>query len=133
MAKVRDVFPEPPKISLNTEWMKRVTLGDIWANYDEETDSMTIYVTGKPVSGVNVYLQDDVYAIVETRDNNKVVGLYFESWEDYVPKIDIVDRAWSEIRDEAIQGKDVLLALRLLALELVMSIGTKHTPALQFA
>lgn len=133
MAKVRDVFPEAPKISLKAEWMKSVTLGDIWANYDEDTDSMIIYVTGKPVPGVNVYLRDDVYAIADTKDNNKVVGLYFESWEDYVPKLDIVNRSWSEIREAALRGKDVTLALRILALDLVMSVGTKDTLALQLA
>jgi hypothetical protein len=133
MAKVRDIFPETPKIRLNTEAMKNVTLSDIWANYDSDTDSLVIYVTGKPAPGVNVYLQDDVYAIADTRDNNKVIGLYFESWENYVPKFPIVNRSWSELRGAAISGKDITLAIRVLALELVMSVGTKDFPALEMA
>lgn len=137
MAKVKDVYPDVARISLNTEWIKSVTLADIWANYDEETDSMIIYVTGKPVAGVNVYLQDDVYAIVDTRDDkkdgNKVVGFYFESWENYVPKFALVHRSWSEIRGAALRGNDTTLALRVLALELVMSVGMTNSTALHFA
>jgi hypothetical protein len=115
MAKVKDIFPDTPAIPLDTELVNKATLADIWARYDEETDSMTIYVTGKPVPGVNVYLKDDVYAIVDTRNQNKVVGLYFEAWEDHVPQFEIVNRSWREIR----KGEEWVPALRMLALVLL--------------
>ena len=133
MAKVKDVYPSPPIVPLNARSLRNATLSDIWANYDDDTDSMIIYVTGKPVPGVNIYLGDDVYAIADTRDSNNVVGLYFESWENYVPKLDIVNRSWNEIKDAALNGIDVTLAIRVLALDLIMSLGTENTPALQLA
>ena len=133
MAKVKDVYPSPPIVPLNARSLRNATLSDIWANYDDDTDSMIIYVTGKPVPGVNIYLGDDVYAIADPRDSNNVVGLYFESWENYVPKLDIVNRSWNEIKDAALNGIDVTLAIRVLALDLIMSLGTENTPALQLA
>ncbi len=133
MAKVRDVFADAPIPKLNTEWAKGATLSNIWARYDEETDSMTIYVTGKPVPGVNVYLEDGMYAIVDLHDENKMVGLYFEAWEEYVPKQEFVNRSWKEVREAAMRGTDVSLSTRLLALSMVMKIGTENTPALRLA
>ena len=137
MVKVRDVYPSTPHMPLDTTSLRSVTLRDVWARYDGETDSMIVYSTGKPVAGVNVYLGDDVYAIVDTRvdtrGKNKVVGLYFESWQNYVPKVDIVNRSWREIQEAARHGKDVTLAVRVLALDLLMSIGTEDIQALQLA
>lgn len=133
MAKVKDVFPDVPILGFNTEWAKGATLADIWAQYDEETDSMLIYVTGKPVPGVNVYLTDGIYAIVDVHDGNKLVGLYFEAWEEYVPKQEFVQRSWKEVRETAMSNTDGSLSLRLLALSMIMMIGTENTPARQLA
>jgi hypothetical protein len=123
MAKVKDVFPYTPTVHIDTEWAKHRTLADMWAKYDEETDSMLIYVTGKPVPGVNVYLGNDIYAIVDSHDGNKMIGLYLEGWEEFSTKLDLVNRSWHEIREQAAQGADETLALRLLALVLVMTLG----------
>jgi hypothetical protein len=133
MAKVRDVFPDSSPIRPNAEWIKGTHLSDMWAKYDEETDSMLIYVTGQPVPGVNVYLKDDIYAIVDLRDQNKMVGLYFEAWEEFAKKLDIVNRSWGEIRENLLEGTDTSLTLRFLALVLVTMMGKENSPALEFA
>lgn len=133
MAKVKDVFPPSSPVTLNTDWIKSAVLSDIWARYDEETDSMLVYVTGEPVPGVNIYLQDDIYGIVDLYDENKMVGLYFEAWEEFAKKLDIVSRSWGEIRETLSHGTDASLTLRFLALLLVTMIGKENNPALEFA
>lgn len=133
MAKVRDVFPDSSPVDFDTKWIKNTHLSDMWAKYDEETDSMLIYVTGQPVPGVNVDLGDDIYAIVDLRDQNKMVGLYFEAWEEFAKKLDIVSRSWAEIRESLAGNEDASLTLRLLALFLVTMMGKENSPKLEFS
>ena len=77
---VAQVFGAQPRMQMSepARWRKPTKMS--WANYDADTDSMIMYLTGRPVRGVQVYLRDDIYAIVDP-DTHNVVGMYVDAWE----------------------------------------------------
>lgn len=71
---------------------------NIWANYDADTDSLILYLTGKPVRGIHVWLGDGVNVIVAP-DTHQVVGLYIEAWErQFVPEHVEIQQVWPDIK-----------------------------------
>lgn len=92
---------------------------DLWANYDGETDSLTIFLSGKPVPGMHVYVNDDVYVIVD-RDS-QVVGYFVEAWERrFLPAHDELRTLWDEVRPSIPAEVGWSVLLRMLALWLVV-------------
>jgi hypothetical protein len=51
---------------------------NIWMNYDQERDSLTMYFTGQPVDGLNVHIGDDHHVIVDPH-SRRVVGFFLEN------------------------------------------------------
>ncbi len=97
METIAQMFGSYPRMHATEpeRWLKP---SNVWANYDAETDSMIMYLTGKPVRGVHVYLHDDVYAIVDP-DTQHVVGMYVEAWErSFVPTHPDIQEMWRETK-----------------------------------
>ncbi|MCC6456141.1 MAG: hypothetical protein IT328_14400 [Caldilineaceae bacterium] len=72
---VSEVFGDTPAMEFDWKTLESPDSSKIWANYDEETDSFILYVTGKPMRGIHVWLGDDTYAIVDSA-SKKAIGLY---------------------------------------------------------
>ena len=95
--------------------------GNLWVNYDAETDSLILYLTGKPVRGVHVWLQDDIYLIVDPV-TNAIVGMYVEAWErSFVPAHADLQQTWRQIKPTIVpDGWSQLLRMLALWLFLIM-------------
>lgn len=87
----------------------------LWSNYDAETDSLILYLTGKPVRGVHVWFGEGVNVIVDPATHD-VVGLYIEAWErQFLPSHPDIQQMWGDIKPTTLStGWSHLL--RMLAL-----------------
>jgi hypothetical protein len=134
MVKVRDVYGDKPTISINMGSLTSPDPQDIWANYDPETDSMIIYVTGEPVPGVQVYLNNDFYVIVDPNSSD-IVGFYIEAWETrYVSMHKEVSESWEKVRESIPDEIGWSHLLRMVALWLVLIFSHSQgaqSPSLQ--
>jgi hypothetical protein len=121
METVAEHYGDQPRITLApVEQWPQPQPSTVWANYDQETDSMIVYLTGKPVRGIHVWLQDGVYVIVDPA-TEKVVGMQVEAWEkSFVPAHEEIRKMWSELRPVFARDVGWSYLLRAIALWLVM-------------
>ncbi len=122
METVAQLFGAHPRMQVaEPEHWPRPT--NVWANYDAETDSMILYLTGKPVRGVQVYLRDDIYAIIDP-DTYNVVGMYVEAWErSFVPAYPDVQEMWRQVKPSFAPEIGWNQLLRAMALWIFLLLG----------
>lgn len=119
METVGELFGSAPRVALAPpeQWPQP---DKVWANYGAETDSLTIYLTGKPVRGVHVWLEDDVYVIVDPTTHH-MVGRYVEAWEhSFVPAHPDIEQMWQEVKSTIAPETGWSQILRAIALWIVM-------------
>ncbi len=96
--------------------------------YDEVTDSLTLYITGRPVPGVRVLLENDSYVIVDP-ETKRAIGLYVEAFEKaFVPSNADFQEVWSDVKQTLApeQGRSQLLRLLALWLTLLFTTAGLH-------
>lgn len=99
MVTVAEVYGNPVPRRFKRDLLQPPDPTQIWANYDVETDSMLIYVTGGPVRGTNVYLGEGLYVVVAPK-TDQVVGFYIEAWDArYVPAHEAMSKSWGAVRE----------------------------------
>jgi hypothetical protein len=121
METVAELYGDKPQMKLApvAQWPQPEP-STVWANYDQETDSMVVYLTGKPVRGIHVWLQNGVYAIVDP-GTEKVVGMQVEAWEQsFVPAHKEIREMWQELRPVFAREVGWNYLLRAIALWLVI-------------
>ena len=119
---VRDLLGDIPAMKFEWDFDETLDPKNIWANYDNESDSFILYTTGQPRGGVHVYMGDDMYAIVD-RKTKKAIGFYIEHWErDFVPAHKELKEAWAGLKPEP--HDTWIMLLRMIALWLLMSLET---------
>lgn len=119
METVGELFGSEPRVRLSRpeNWPQPQ---QVWANYDAETDSLLLYLTGKPVRGVHVWLDNNIYVIVDPT-THATVGMYFEAWESsFVPAHADVEQMWRDTKATIAPEKGWSQVLRAIALWLVM-------------
>lgn len=122
MATVEETFGKMPRMEFDIDSLKLLSVDPekVWVNYDEETDSMIMYVTGKPVRSIAVLLDDNFYVMVDPK-TKKAVGLQFEAWErEFVPAFKEVRETWPEVKPRLSLGFSP--NLRMLMLWILMMI-----------
>ena len=122
MATVKEIFGEMPRMQfdLNSLTSLKVDPEKIWANYDEETDSMIMYITGGPVRSIAVALGDNIYVMVDPA-TNKVVGLQFEAWDkEFMPEFEEANKTWHEVKPTLALGWSYTLRTFMLWLVAVL-------------
>lgn len=116
--RVKDVYGDPPAPRFGTELLRSAAPKNIWANYDAETDSMLIFITGEPQPGMNVYLGDGLYIIVSPE--NEAIGFYVETWEKYfVPAHKEFRETWQDVKQSIRPDSGWSELLRMAAFFLV--------------
>ena len=104
MAKMIDLFGAEPRLKFNQLESTTLSPEKIWADYDEETDSVVFYFTGQPVSAISVYLKDDLYVMVEPESKN-VVGIHIEALEQkFLAKHPLLQRSWPYVKQTLSKG-----------------------------
>lgn len=122
METVAQLYGAQPRLQVTApqQWPRPT---NVWANYDAETDSMIIYLTGKPVRGIQVYLHDNIYAIVDPA-SQQVIGMYVEAWErSFVPAHLEVQEMWRQVKPSFAPEIGWNQLLRALALWIFLLVG----------
>jgi hypothetical protein len=120
---VSEVFSDVPAMDFDWGPLESPDPSKIWANYDEETDSFILYVTGKPMRGIHVWQGDDTYVIVDSA-SKKAIGLYVEHWQrSYVPAHKELQVLWGDVTPDRIQESAWISLMRLMALWVIVSFG----------
>jgi hypothetical protein len=131
METVAQLFGAQPRLQIAAPelWPKPT---NVWANYDAETDSMIIYLTGKPVRGVQVYLHDDIYAIVDPATRH-IIGMYVEAWErSFVPAHPDIQEMWRQVKPSVAPEIGWNQLLRAIALWIFLLLSPEANNPQQF-
>lgn len=95
-----DIYGEAPRIDVNFDSLKINVAepGRLWVDYDPDTDSMLIYTDGKPSRSVSVYLDNNIYVLVDPV-NRHVLGFQVELWErNFLPQHADLQLIWPQIK-----------------------------------
>jgi len=131
MAKMIDLFGEEPRLKFNKFDSITLSPEDIWADYDELTDSVIFYFTGKPVSAISVYLRDDVYAMVDPGNQN-VVGIHVEAFErNFLAQHPLLQSSWPHVKRSLSQerGAEPNSLLKLFSFGMTFMVDENYPKA----
>ena len=124
MKTVAELYGVTSPLEFDARSLRDVRPEDIWTNYDEVTDSLTLFVTHSPVPGVHVLLDDNLYVIVDP-DTHRAVGLYVESFEKaFVPAHQELQAVWSDVKQTIEPQEGWSQLLRILALWVALLFST---------
>ena len=122
MAKVKDLLGQRPEMQINKFNLDSIDPQRIWSNYDAEADSVVIYITGAPRPAVSVYVDDNIYLMVDPQSRN-VVGFHVEAWErKFVPAHADIQAIWPEIKRSLSSEIRWSHLLRMLALWTIFTV-----------
>ena len=133
MAKVKDILGQRPTFHIQTLDLDAIDPSKIWANYDPETDSLVIYLTGKPQPAVSVYSSNNIYVMVDPATHT-VVGFHVEKWErKFVPAHADIEAVWEPIKNSLTAEQHWSYLLKMLALWTIFTLKANNrvTPVLQ--
>lgn len=119
MGKVRDRFVRHSRLKVNPLTIDTIDQNKLWVHYDDEADSMVIYITGGPVRAISVHLGDDTYLKVNPA-NGDIVGFHVEAWEhSFLPAHPELQSVWNKLQPDAPPEPDWNFLLRMLALWII--------------
>jgi hypothetical protein len=82
MSTLREILGDMPGIDIPQAEIDRslreIRHERLWMDYDEASDSLTMFFTGQPGDGLNVQMGDDHHVIVDPI-SHRVVGFYLEN------------------------------------------------------
>lgn len=107
------------QIQINPLDMETLDLNKLWTHYDDEADSLVIYLTGTPVRAVSILLDGDTYVKVDPK-TGAVVGFHIEAWErQFIPEHPDIQSSWNMIESRAADEAEWSHILHMIALWLV--------------
>jgi uncharacterized protein YuzE len=122
MAKVKEVLDKVQPIKINPLDIDAIDQDKLWAHYDPEADSIVIYLTGKPVRAVSVYIGNDTYVKVNPK-TGEIVGFHIEAWErNFTPVHPEIHSIWRRLYPVSEPALDWNYLLRMLALWVVFML-----------
>jgi hypothetical protein len=133
MATVKDLLGQRPTFHMQSLNLDAIDPKKIWANYDQEADSVVIYITGKPQPAVSVYSGDNIYVMVDPA-TRAVVGFHVEKWErKFVPAHADIASVWTMIKNALSTEQNWRCLLQMLALWTIFTLKANNgaTPVLQ--
>jgi len=120
-------------MQINPLTVETIALEKLWAHYDNEADSMVIYLTGAPVFAVSVHVDDDTYLKVNPTTGD-IVGFHVEAWErGFLPAHPELQALWQKLQPVVETTPDWTTYLRMLALWIIFLLKADHflQPSLQ--
>lgn len=139
MAKVRDVLGDRPPFQIKEFVGDPIDPTKLWANYDDVTDTVIIFLNGGPEPSVSVYTDDNLYVMVDPKDR-RLVGFHVENWEkSFVPAHAEIHVAWKPIKQtndrNGIDSQPWETLMRMLALWTIYILRAESgvPPAMQAA
>lgn len=99
--------------------LETIDIAKLWVHYDNEADSMVIYLTGAPVFAVSVLMEDDTYLKVDPTTGD-IVGFHVEAWErGFLPTHPELQALWQKLQPVVETTPDWTMYLRMLALWII--------------
>lgn len=121
---VEELMGDTDQFEFDASPLESIRPDDIWANYDAQSDSLIVYITGKPVPGVNVWLLDNQYVVVDP-DTRKIIGFYIEAFEsEYVQSSDELRESWIPVKESLSPQEGWNQLLRVLAFWMIVMLTT---------
>jgi hypothetical protein len=97
-----------------------------WVHYDEEADSMVIYITGAPVFAISVHIEDDTYLKVNPATGD-IVGFHVEAWkQNFLPSHPELQTVWQTLQPVVDSPSGWMTVLRMLALWMIFVFKSDH-------
>jgi hypothetical protein len=119
MGKVKERFGERSLLKVNPLAIGAIDPNQLWVHYDDEADSMVIYITGRPMRAVSVHMGDDTYLKVNPASGD-IVGFHIEAWEhSFLPAHPELQSVWNKLQLNAAPEPDWSYLLRMLALWII--------------
>lgn len=113
-------------MQINPLDIETIDLSKLWAHYDDEADSLVIYLTGAPVRAVSVLLEDDTYVKVDP-SSGEIVGFHIEAWErQFVPEHPDIQSSWNKIASRTTDQSEWSHILHMMALWLIVLFKTDY-------
>jgi uncharacterized protein YuzE len=126
MAKVKDILGERPQFYIADFAGTTVDPSKIWSSYDAESDSVVIYLTGRPQLAVSVYADDNLYVMVDPK-NREVVGLHIENWErSFIPAHRDIQVVWQQIKRAVLPDQPWDELLRMIAFWTIFALKSEN-------
>ena len=122
---VAQLLGPPKSIELNWPDIEKADLSKIWASYDPKSDSLLIYLTGRPVPGISHYTGENTWVIYDPKTMD-VVGFNLEHWEKkHLPLRPEIKQLWPSLRRTMVPRFDLTkqleIVLRFIFMLLVQS------------
>lgn len=133
MAKVTEQSNNRSRIQVNPLLVDTIDQDKLWVHYDDEADSLVIYITGMPVFAISVYVDDDTYIKVNPATGD-IVGFHVEAWEQhFLPSHPELQAVWQKLQPVADATPDWTTLLRMLALWIIFLFKSDYflQPVLQ--
>lgn len=133
MAKVTEQMATRRRMQVNPLVVDTIDQEKLWVHYDDEADSMVIYITGAPVFAVSVYVDDDTYIKVNPTTGD-IVGFHVEAWtQNFLPAHPELQAVWQKLQPVADTTPDWTTVLRMVALWIIFVFKSDHflRPVLQ--
>ena len=116
MAKIKEILGKRPQFQIQDFEGDPIDPSQLWVNYDAESDSVVIFLTGTPQPSVSIYTDNGLYVMVDPKDR-KLIGFQVENWEKvFVPAHAEIQAAWSPIKKTKSNTKPWETLMRMLAL-----------------
>jgi uncharacterized protein YuzE len=126
MAKVIEQVGTPSKIQVNPMSVDTIDQDKLWVHYDDEADSMVIYITGAPVFAISVHVDDDTYIKVNPATGD-IVGFHVERWEqNFLPSHPELQAVWQKLQPVVDATPDWVMLLRMVALWIIFVFKSDH-------
>ena len=110
---------ENSPIQINRLDTETIDPNKLWVHYDDEADSLVIYLTGRPVRALSVLLDDDTYVKINPK-TGEIVGFHIEAWErQFVPAHPDIQMSWNKLDPSASAEPEWSHIFHMLALWLI--------------
>ena len=125
MVRVKEQLTSHASIRINPLITDAIDQNNLWVHYDEEADSLVIYLTGKPERAVSVELENDAYLKVNPTTGD-IVGFHIEAWQQaFLPTHASLQEAWRKLGPTAVAA-DWDYLLRMVALWLIFLLKSDY-------
>ncbi len=93
-----------------------VDQNQLWVHYDDEADSLVIYITGQPIFALSVEVEPDIYLKVDPATGD-IVGFHVEKWErGFLPTHPDLQTVWQTVEKRSEPDPAWNPLLRIVAL-----------------
>lgn len=133
MAKVTEQLGNRARMQIKPLHVDTINQDKLWVHYDEEADSMVIYLTGAPVFAISVQVEDDTYLKVNPTTGD-IVGFHVEAWEQrFLPTHPELQALWQKLQPVVDTTPNWTTLWRMLALWIIFVFKSDHflQPSLQ--